>query len=98
MVPNRLHSSSEETSQRWRAVGDTSSNLTGPEIEPQTSSTDKDVVTPTSADFFEFLKNNISLIKIFFSECLEIYNCATCTIDVNLTSSENWSFVQILTQ
>ena len=31
-----LHSS-EETSQRWRAVGDTVADLTGPRIEPQTS-------------------------------------------------------------
>ena len=29
--------SSEETSQRWRAVGDTVSDSTGPRIEPQTS-------------------------------------------------------------
>ena len=31
--------SSEVTSQRRRAVGDTASDLTGPEIEPQTSRT-----------------------------------------------------------
>ena len=34
-----LHSS-EETSQRWRAVGDTVPFLTGPGIEPQTSRTE----------------------------------------------------------
>ena len=32
--------SSEETSQRWQAVGNTVSDLTGPGIEPQTSCTD----------------------------------------------------------
>ena len=32
--------SSEETSQRWRAVGDTVSDLTRAGIEPQTSRTD----------------------------------------------------------
>ena len=32
--------SSEETSQRWLAVGDSVSNLTGPRIEPQVSRTD----------------------------------------------------------
>ena len=31
--------SSEETSQLWRVVGDTVSDLTGPRIEPQTSQT-----------------------------------------------------------
>ena len=31
------HSSEEEASQRWRAVGETASDLTGPGIEPQTS-------------------------------------------------------------
>ena len=35
--------SSEETSQRWRVVGDAVSNLTGPEIETQTCHTDSDV-------------------------------------------------------
>ena len=35
--------SSEETSQRWRAVGDTVSGLTDPRIEPQTFHTDSDV-------------------------------------------------------
>ena len=34
--------SSEETSQRWRAVGDIESNLTGQRIEPHTSRTDSD--------------------------------------------------------
>ena len=32
--------SSEETSQRWRVVGDTVSDLIDPGIEPQTSRTD----------------------------------------------------------
>ena len=32
---------STETSQRWRAIGDAVSNLTDPEIEPQTSRTDR---------------------------------------------------------
>ena len=32
--------SSEETSQRWRVVGDTVFDLTGPGFEPQISSTD----------------------------------------------------------
>ena len=32
--------SSEETSQGWRAVGETVSDLTGPEIEAQTYRTD----------------------------------------------------------
>ena len=35
LAPARLLSS-EETSQRWRAVGDIASYLTGPGIEPQT--------------------------------------------------------------
>ena len=34
--------SSEETSQRWRAVGDTVSDLACPGIEPVTSRTDSD--------------------------------------------------------
>ena len=34
--------SSEETSQRWRAVDDTVPAFTGPGIEPQTSRTDSD--------------------------------------------------------
>ena len=37
--------SSAEISRRWRAVGDTVFDLTGPEIEPQTSSTDSDALT-----------------------------------------------------
>ena len=36
--------SSEETSQRWRAIGDTMSDLTGSGIEPQTSHTDRDML------------------------------------------------------
>ena len=36
--------SSEETSQRWQAFGDTVSDLSGPGIEPATSRTDSDVV------------------------------------------------------
>ena len=35
--------SSQATLQRWRAVGDAVSDLTGPEIEPQTSRSDSDV-------------------------------------------------------
>ena len=35
--------SSEETSQRWRAVGDTVSDLNGPVIKPQTSRTYSDI-------------------------------------------------------
>ena len=35
--------SSEETSQRWRAVGDTMSYLTDSGLEPQTSRTDSNV-------------------------------------------------------
>ena len=34
--------SSEETSQRWRAVGDSKSDLTGPGIEPKTARIDGD--------------------------------------------------------
>ena len=34
---------SEETSQRWRAVGDTVFDFTGPVVEPQISRTDSDV-------------------------------------------------------
>ena len=37
------HSCSEETSQRWRAVGDTVPDLSGPGIEPQTFRADSDV-------------------------------------------------------
>ena len=44
-----LHSS-EETSQRWRAVGYTVSDLTGPGIEPQTFRADSDVLTTELAD------------------------------------------------
>ena len=36
--------SSEVTSQRWRAVGDTESDVTNPGIETQTSRTDNDVL------------------------------------------------------
>ena len=36
--------SSEEISQRWRAVGNTVYDLTGPGMEPQTSSADSDVL------------------------------------------------------
>ena len=36
---------SEETSQRWRVVGDSVSDLTGPGFAPQTSRTDSDVWT-----------------------------------------------------
>ena len=35
--------SSEETSQRWRAIGYTMSDLTGLGIEPQTFRTDSDI-------------------------------------------------------
>ena len=37
--------SSEETSQRWLAVGDTASDLTGPGIEPQTACTNSNILT-----------------------------------------------------
>ena len=36
--------SSKETSQQWRAVGDTVSNSTGPGIEPETFCTDNDAL------------------------------------------------------
>ena len=49
----------EEKSERWRAVGDTTSNLTGPVIEPQTSRTDRSgrgSLRPVqSLAFFQFL-------------------------------------------
>ena len=35
----------EETSHRWQAADDTVSDFTDPEIEPQTSRTDSNVVT-----------------------------------------------------
>ena len=35
----------QETKQRWRAVGDTASDLTGPGIEPQISYTDSKCLT-----------------------------------------------------
>ena len=38
---------SEETSQRWRAVGDTVSDLTDPGIEPKILRADSDVLTIT---------------------------------------------------
>ena len=41
--------SSEETSQRWRVVGDTLFDLTGPGIEPSTSLTESDVLTTTQS-------------------------------------------------
>ena len=45
--------SSEESSQRWRVVGDTV-DLTGPGIEPQTSCTDSvRLATELSAGFFQ---------------------------------------------
>ena len=44
IAPGQL--SSEETSQRWWAVGDTVIDLTDPGLEPQTSSTDCNVFTP----------------------------------------------------
>ena len=38
--------SSEGTSQRWRAVGDTVSDLTNPRFEPKTSPAGRDVFNP----------------------------------------------------
>ena len=41
------HHSSEETSQRWRVVGNSASDLTGPRVEPQTYRVESDVVIVT---------------------------------------------------
>ena len=40
-----MQHSSEETSQRWRAIGDTASDLTCPGIEPHIFRTDSDLAT-----------------------------------------------------
>ena len=42
--------SSEETSQRWRAVGDVVSNLTDPGIKPRFSRTNTDVLPTELTD------------------------------------------------
>ena len=44
--------SSEETSQRWRAVGHCVSNLTGPGIDTQTFRTESDVLITKLTDRF----------------------------------------------
>ena len=46
---------SEETSQRWRAVGDTISDLTGPGIEPQTFRSDSMCLTTKVTGRFEII-------------------------------------------
>ena len=46
--------SSEETSQWWRAVGDTESGLTGPGIEPQTFRGDSDLFTLRPPPIYQF--------------------------------------------
>ena len=60
--------SSEETSQRWRAVGDTVSDLTDPGIEPQISHTDSNVLVSELQPLFPLSKTD-RLRSIF---CYEI--------------------------
>ena len=51
-VPEQHSSSSGETLQRWRAVGDAASDLMGPEIECQTFCADCDVINQYASMFF----------------------------------------------
>ena len=63
--------SSEETSQRWRGIGDTVSDFIDPGIEPKTSRTDSDVLT-TELTGRCFLKNEAryrSYNQIIFVLC-----------------------------
>ena len=46
---------SEETSQRWRTVGDTASDLTDPVFKPHTSRTDRNVL---STELIAFIGRN----------------------------------------
>ena len=49
----------EEMSQRWRAVGNTVSDLTGPRFEPQTSrSRDERVTARPSGRLINYIKND----------------------------------------
>ena len=56
-LPLGSTASFEETSQRWRVVGNTVSNLTGPRFEPETSLSKDEHVTfrPTGRSNFSLL-------------------------------------------
>ena len=55
----------EEMSQRWRAVGNTVSNLTGPRFEPQTSrSRDERVTAQPTGRYTVFF--NFAVIEVHF--------------------------------
>ena len=53
-----LRGLTKKTSQKWRTIGDTGSNSTGPAIEPQTSRTDTDILNKCS---------NLPVTKYFFN-------------------------------
>ena len=52
---------------RWRAVGNTASDLTGPRFEPQTSRFQDERVTAGSSDCFRKLVKNFLLLEIMFT-------------------------------
>ena len=55
----------EETSQRWRAVGNTVSDLTSPRFEPQTSrSKDEHVTARPTGLHINLLSDKINLFEI----------------------------------
>ena len=82
----------EETSQQWRAVGNTVSNLTGPRFEPQTSRSRDECVTarPTGRSIskkkvfspeitdFCYYRDVISKKKTSSSQKSTIINCRYC--------------------
>ena len=67
--------SSEETSQRWRVVGDTVScvDLTGPGIEPQTYRTDSvRLATELTAGSAKYVFSGLPPVQVFRSLILQI--------------------------
>ena len=56
----------EEMSKRWRAVGDTVSDLTDPGIEPQTSHTDSNVST---TDLNQVFSSTRTTLQFMFHSC-----------------------------
>ena len=60
--------SSEETSQLWQGVDDTVSDLTDPGFEPQSSRTDRSVLT-TKLRLFKVLIFDYSMTQVKFFNC-----------------------------
>ena len=64
----------EETSQRWRVVGNTVSDLTGPRFEPQTSRSIDECVTARPIENSLFADNSSKIVFRWYRDGEELLN------------------------